>query len=256
MSDLYQFQADAGEEVTLDLDANESGSALDGRLRLFDSSGEEIGNNDDRPAPGESSSRDPFLSFTVTDPGDYYVGVSTVGNSDYDPNQISDELSTQAVVGEYALEITLVDDLASTDPDNTISEAIATGLDEPGLVSFSDEIDRLADVDLYQIQLDAEEGLIVDVDTKEIESELFASDLRIFDSEGNDLSSLATISDSRLSKETRPSRVGGDPFLTFIAESAGDYFVGISGGGLETPTYNPINGINSDDAVASGGLRD
>ena len=250
--DLYQFQANAGEDVILDLDANESGSSLDGRLRLFDSLGNEIGNNDDRPAPGEASSLDAFLSFTPSSSANYYVGVSSVGNSDYDPNVVSDELSTQAVVGEYVLEISLADETGS-DADNTIAKAIATGLDDTGQsASFSDEIDNLADIDIYQVQLDPGEALLVDVDADAIGSDLLASDLRIFDGEGNDLSELAIIDDSRLSKDSSASPIGGDPDLTFIAESAGDYYIGVSGGGFDLPVYNPVNGIKSTESVVSG----
>jgi|GEM_PF-1632052 len=250
--DLYQFQANAGEDVILDLDANEFGSSLDGRLRLFDADGNEIGNNDDRPAPGEVRSVDAFLSFTPSSSANYYIGVSNVGNSDYDPNVVSDEVSTQAVVGEYTLEISLADETES-DPDNIIAKAIDTGLDGTGQsASFSDEIDNLGDVDIYQVQLDPGEALLVDVDAVAIGSDLLASDLLIFDEEGNNLSELATIDDSRLSRDSNASRIGGDPDLTFIAESAGNYYIGVSGGGFDLPVYNPINGIKSSESLVSG----
>ena len=251
--DFYQFQANAGEDVILDLDANESGSALDGRLRLFDSLGNEIGNNDDRPAPGEAISLDPFLSFTVSDTGDYFVGVSSVGNSDYDPNVVSDELSTQAVVGEYALEITLVDDVSTSDPDNTLEEAIATELDNIGQsATFSEAIEPIGDVDLYRVQLDAGEGLVIDLDAAEFlplekSASGFDSLLRLFDSSGKEL---ATNDDGLGSQEG----FSLDSFLSFIASSTGDYYIGVSS--AVNFEYDPVTGASLGAKVGKTGEYD
>ncbi|MEL6929513.1 MAG: DVUA0089 family protein [Cyanobacteria bacterium J06600_6] len=249
--DLYLFQADEGEKVILDLDANESGSALDGRLRLFDSSGNEIGNNDDRPAPGEVSSLDPFLSFTASSSDNYYVGVSDVSNSDYDPNVISDEASIQVVIGEYSLEISLVD-LAETrttidpdlDPDGTIANATSLELINPeDKVILDDLIDTDVDLDLYQVELEAGEVLTIDIDTQ-AESDL-DSRLRLFNAVGNEL---ASSDDDAAPGEEELSL---DPFLAFTASIAGDYYVGVSE--FSNSDYDPVDGVEGDAAVDIAG---
>ena len=77
--DLIQFQLDAGDRVTIDIDANEFGSELDPILRLFDSSGNEVSVNDD------FNSLDSFIDFTASVSDIYFVGVSSFSNFSYDP---------------------------------------------------------------------------------------------------------------------------------------------------------------------------
>ncbi|NEP19626.1 MAG: calcium-binding protein [Leptolyngbya sp. SIO4C1] len=48
--------------------------------------GNELAANADGAAPGEDFSRDPYLEFTAAAAGTYYVGVSQLGNRNYDPN--------------------------------------------------------------------------------------------------------------------------------------------------------------------------
>ncbi|MEM8504358.1 MAG: calcium-binding protein, partial [Cyanobacteria bacterium P01_D01_bin.1] len=57
----------------------------DHELRLFDADGNELAANNDGAAPGEEFSRDPFIEFTAETAGTYYVGVSQLGNRNYDP---------------------------------------------------------------------------------------------------------------------------------------------------------------------------
>ncbi|MEM6452133.1 MAG: pre-peptidase C-terminal domain-containing protein, partial [Cyanobacteria bacterium P01_D01_bin.105] len=59
---------------------------VDTELRLFDAEGNELATNNDGAAPGEDFSRDPYLAFTAETAGTYYVGVSALGNRNYDPN--------------------------------------------------------------------------------------------------------------------------------------------------------------------------
>ncbi|MEM9002142.1 MAG: hypothetical protein AAGE59_01315 [Cyanobacteria bacterium P01_F01_bin.86] len=53
---------------------------------MFDAEGNELAANNDGPAPGEEFSRDPFIEYTVETAGTYYVGVSQLGNRNYDPH--------------------------------------------------------------------------------------------------------------------------------------------------------------------------
>ncbi|MGD1932669.1 MAG: pre-peptidase C-terminal domain-containing protein [Leptolyngbyaceae cyanobacterium] len=54
-------------------------------MRLFDAEGNELSANSDGAAPGEEFSRDPFIEYTATESGTYYIGVSQLGNRNYDP---------------------------------------------------------------------------------------------------------------------------------------------------------------------------
>ena len=101
--DFYSFNLEEGQTVSLDVDAD-NWNTLDLRglpivypgldeiqrpdteLRLFDAEGNELAANNDGAAPGEAFSRDPYLKFTAEEAGTYYVGVSQLGNRNYDPN--------------------------------------------------------------------------------------------------------------------------------------------------------------------------
>ena len=101
--DLLQFQLDAGDRVTADIDASISGSPLDSILRIFDSAGNEVAVNDD------NDGLDSFIEFTASTSDTYYVGVSSYANFSYDPSVEGsgfDGFST----GEYDLEIFIGED--------------------------------------------------------------------------------------------------------------------------------------------------
>ena len=110
--DFYSFTLAAGQTVALDIDGIEEnadgidGTAddipvfpelyvlsalkdipqqLDSELRLFDAEGNELATNNDGAAPGEDFSRDPYLEFTAETAGTYFVGVSQLGNRNYNP---------------------------------------------------------------------------------------------------------------------------------------------------------------------------
>jgi len=57
--DLFAFNAQAGDMITADIDAEVRGTSLDSILRLFDSTGTEIAFNDD------SDGLDSFISVTI-----------------------------------------------------------------------------------------------------------------------------------------------------------------------------------------------
>ena len=110
--DFYSFTLAAGQTVALDVDGIEENvdgidstsddiaffpeafifpalqdipQIVDTELRLFDADGNELAANNDGAAPGEDFSRDPFIEFTAETAGTYYVGVSALGNRNYDP---------------------------------------------------------------------------------------------------------------------------------------------------------------------------
>jgi len=78
--DMFAVDLGAGDTLTLDIDAQSLGSGLDSFLRVFDSEGTEVASNDD------FTGLDSRLTFNVLTGGTFFVGVSSFGNSDYDPN--------------------------------------------------------------------------------------------------------------------------------------------------------------------------
>ena len=75
--DLFAVAVPAGGTLTVDIDAQSLGSALDSYLRVFDSAGRQLAANDD------AGSLDSLVSFTAQAAGTYYVGVSAYGNAAY-----------------------------------------------------------------------------------------------------------------------------------------------------------------------------
>ncbi len=102
--DLFLVELEAGDQLTIDVDADELGSGLDSILRLFDSAGNELDVSDDDPAPGEPFSYDPYIEFTASHTGAYYVGVSGYDNFDYNP--FVEGSGVGFYVGEYDIAIT------------------------------------------------------------------------------------------------------------------------------------------------------
>ncbi|MEL6139172.1 MAG: calcium-binding protein, partial [Cyanobacteria bacterium J06628_6] len=93
----------------------------DHELRLFDAEGNELATNNDGAAPGEDFSRDPFIEFTAETAGIYYVGVSQLGNRNYDPfvrYSGAGWTFPEAGVfyGDYELTATLTEDLGNNIP--------------------------------------------------------------------------------------------------------------------------------------------
>src|SRR6266550_1795630 len=71
---LYSFTVLAGQRIAFDVD--HASSFLDAELRLFDSSGNQLAANDSGSAPNEGTPGvDPFIQFTFTTGGTYYIGV-------------------------------------------------------------------------------------------------------------------------------------------------------------------------------------
>ena len=115
--------------------------------------------------------------------------------------------------------------MAISEPNDTIATATPTGLssDNFGVVSFAGEIgdnsnvDPELDVDLFEVQLDEGDRLIVDIDAQAIGSSL-DSFLLLFDSSGD----IITANDDR-------SRRFLDSLIDFTASASDTYFLGVSG---------------------------
>lgn len=127
--DFYSVTLDAGQTLALDVDGDAAPALnfatvfpaledviqqTDTELRLFDAEGNELAANNDGAAPGEEFSRDPYLEFTAETAGTYYVGVSLLGNRNYDPNVVRSGSGwtfpeVGVFFGNYELTATLTD---------------------------------------------------------------------------------------------------------------------------------------------------
>jgi uncharacterized repeat protein (TIGR01451 family) len=130
--DLIKFQLNAGDRVSLDIDASNLGSSLDSVLRLFNSTGTQLAVSDDNSAPGESSTLDSYINFTALVTDTYYIGVSGYSNFSYNPLVDGSDASSSSS-GNYTLEIAVgsggsVNQVVLSESNNTIPLAIDSGL--------------------------------------------------------------------------------------------------------------------------------
>ena len=92
--DMYSFDLEAGQIITIDVDgggtgdAGVEGSTLDSILRIFNAAGDEVAISENDGAPDEvfQANGDTYIQFTAAEAGTYYAGVSVLGNTFYDPN--------------------------------------------------------------------------------------------------------------------------------------------------------------------------
>lgn len=121
------------------------------------------------------------------------------------------------------------------EPNDTILEAIETGLssDNPGTIIFSesigdnpnlDPVDPSLDVDFFQVQLDANNQVTIDINASDLGSPL-DSILRVFDSAGNQVA----VNDDFNSL---------DSFINFTASTSDTYYIGVSG--FSNFSYDPF----------------
>jgi subtilisin family serine protease len=97
--DLYSVSLVAGQSLTADISARDSGSSLDSFLRLFDAGGRELARNDDY-----GWSLDSYLEYVAPADGSYFIGVSGYGNSSYDPTRAGS--GEWGSMGSYELDLT------------------------------------------------------------------------------------------------------------------------------------------------------
>lgn len=137
--DFYEVELRAGDRLTVDIDtlaaALDIPEGPDLVLRLFDSNGVEVASNDAAAAPSYLETAtdptqedtfvdtgidpvdtaddtqpnlravDPFLDFTATAKGTYYVAVSLQSNGEYDPNALSGRAKSSDITGDYTIAI-------------------------------------------------------------------------------------------------------------------------------------------------------
>lgn len=229
--DMFQFQLDAGDRVRIDIDANDIGSSLDSVLQVFDESGFFQAFSESGQGPGEGFSNDPYLEFTAPTSGNYYAAVS--GSPNYSYNPFVEQSGTPSnTTGEYNIEIALGDPGNDVESNDTIFNAIDTGLssENPGTYNFTNagignntNVPSGLDVDLYKIQLEAGDTVEIDIDARVLGSEL-DSVLRLFDSKGN------PIEDAFSDDAPAPGEdFTLDSYIKYTAPFSDTFYVGVSG---------------------------
>ena len=111
--DLFELNLEAADVATFNIEAREFGSSLDSVLRVFDSEGNELTFDDDGNAPFEDFSFDSYLEFTAEADGEYYVGVSSFANFNYDPVNGGDSEGSSS--GDYDLAVSVFDAIDGTE---------------------------------------------------------------------------------------------------------------------------------------------
>ncbi|MBE9064303.1 DVUA0089 family protein [cf. Phormidesmis sp. LEGE 11477] len=152
--DMYAFDLEAGQTITIDVDgggtgdAGVEGSTLDSILRVFDAAGNEVAISENDGAPDEvfQANGDAYLQFTATEAGTYYAGVSVLGNTFYDPNvqgSGSGWIFDGFEPGEYRLTATLGDGTGGNVPvvGVTIDPAVRSEEDADLNVNFNFTVD-------------------------------------------------------------------------------------------------------------------
>jgi hypothetical protein len=209
--DLFSIQLSAGQTVTVDTDAfDPPDNTLDTLLRVFDANGNEIALNDN-----DGFTLDSELSFVAPTDGTFFVGVSGVLNSQYDPNVEGSGSGT--LTGDYDLNVLVVPVPIVGDGNDTLATAVSVDFVFDITSTLNGEIDPGGDVDLFSLALKAGETVTVDTDAFAPPGNVLNTLLRVFDAAGNVIAS--NDNDGATS----------DSELTFEAPADGTFFVGVSG---------------------------
>ena len=245
--DIFKFQLQEAEGIQLDINTSKLASDLDSYLRIFDSEGNELRTDDNNDANFTGDfSFDSNLAFLPDAPGEYYVGVGTSGNFDYDPisgrtNFSSDKLSPFATTGSYELVLNPIEVVGDVDVDNTIAEAVDSGIgEETPVVEIAGAIDRVNDVDFYKLQLNSGEGVTFDINTAKNDSDL-DSYIRLFDSQGRQLA--FDNDNDNYNDFDATEDFSFDSLLRFAPDLSGEYFIAVSSDG--NTDFDPVNGSNN-----------
>ena len=222
--DMFAFTVSSGTTVSIDLDRT-SGD-LDSLIRVFDSSGALVVRNDDGRAPGEAASLDSYINHTFTSSGTYYIGVSDLANSLYNPlTGGSDSLNSRT--GGYSITVAV----DSGDPNDSISEAADLGALTQDRSSSGYSVDPGTDVDMFSFTVDA--GQTVGFDVDRTSGSNLDSFLRIFEADGT----LIALNDDGAAPGESFSL---ESYIEHTFTSAGRYYAGVSGFG--NSGYNAVTG--------------
>ena len=235
--DFYSFDLEAGDTVKLDVDSIPFETAryegieqqLDSELRLFDVDGNELKSVNNGAAPDEEFSRDPYLEFTAESAGTYHVGVSQLGNNNYDP-LVDDNLSNGSgwffpeigvFYGEYELNVELASNGGGNGGENSEQPTDPTEPTEPVESSFEPVFGSLNGDTIEvsgsdQLVFAGDKNDLIDASTGEGENRTDKPHNNIYGGDGDDI--LISGSNNRIFGESGSDRffftAGGDNTVT------------------------------------------
>lgn len=231
--DMFRFTVNAGQRVEFDIDLPSAG--LDSHIRLFTANGYELAFNDNGAAPDEESGTASYLAHTFTSGGTYYLGVSSNGNTSYDPTTGSKD-GHDTSDGPYILIMTSLQPV-SPDPNDQIGEAIDVSVGETvigheitAMGSIPDPGLELNDVDMFRFTVTAGQRVGFDID---MPPGVLYSHIRLFNDLGVELAS----NDVGVAPG---EQAGNESYLAYTFTRAGTFYLGVSG--RENTSYNPTNG--------------
>ena len=210
--DMYLWNGIAGQRVIFEV---EGSAGLDTFLRLFRANGVAVAADDNsgQTAQGTDSALD--VTFDVT--GDFYFGVSSADNTNYNAiDGTGDTAGAFTATGFFNFTATVV----SADPNDEIDEASTTLLDGVS----SGNIEPSTDVDLFRWNGIEGQSIRFDVDGSDGLDTL----LRVFRDNGQEVGFVDN------------SGGGTDSALIVTFNDTDDFYIGVSSAGNNT--YNVVNG--------------
>jgi uncharacterized delta-60 repeat protein len=233
--DMYKITVVADQRVSFQVQQS-AGDQFDPYLRIFNSQRQTIVVNDGGFLPdsvhrlGSPPPVDPYLDYTFSNAGTYYIGISSSPNQSYDAIDGASG-DTRGFAGPYSL--TLKNLSNTPQSHNKLSNALSVPADRVVATSFTDSKDVL----LIKFTLSQPVTFTIDLDTV---AGNFNSYLRLFNSSG---AQLAANDNGAGPGET----LGTDSYLSFTASAVGTYYLGVSSNA--NINYNPVTGAG---AVAGG----
>ena len=232
--DLYRLPAI--EDQTFRIEVN-GFVELDSFLRIFDDDGDLLASNNNVNGGVDSE-----LTFEFPSTGDFFLGVSSAGNTGYDAEDGTGD-SSGTTTGSYSITATEV----SSDSDDRISGATELGnLFTSGTRNRSGEIDSDSDVDLFEFEV-GRDGSFIEID---VDRPAFGVDslLRLFRLNADGTTTLVASNDDA----NAPGEFGAAARDSFIGMSLdrGVYYVGVSGFG--NTNYDINTGLGDTDGNSTG----
>ncbi len=228
--EMYRINVTAGQTISFNIDKT-AGSTLDSYLRIIDAQGYNVTANSNAAAPGEINGTDPYVEYTFTTAGTYFVGVSGEGNYYYNPISGSGAVSG----GTGGFKLTTID-LGTQDPNDQITEASSMTIG----TTVNGSLTTLIDANLYRFTVTAGQTISFNINTPAGTLDSF---LRIIDAQGYNVTSN--------SNAAAPGETNGvDPYIEYTFTTAGTYYAGISGEG--NYYYNVLTGGGKQFANSTG----
>ncbi|AFZ50797.1 pre-peptidase C-terminal domain-containing protein [Dactylococcopsis salina] len=178
--DIFQVELDTNTRLTAEINTENFNSEFDSLLRVFNSEGEQLDFNDDE----SSDSLDSQLEFIPTVAGTYYVGVSGLGNENYNPKTVSS--GNAGRIGDYEIELRLNEVTPQENPTNetpeTASQVNLTNnrFSTNGVIGDNTNVE--VDRDFYEIDL--EQGSILNI---RVNGDNLESFVRLFNSKDEEI---------------------------------------------------------------------